>query len=68
MGTGRGVRRYLRLAEQRAIFAALVAEQDRGASVADSRQEIAARYGITVARVREIEEVGIMDDWPPFDE
>ncbi|QEL17714.1 hypothetical protein [Limnoglobus roseus] len=48
------------------IFAALVTAQDAGASVAESRQHVAERFGVTTERVREVEQEGIEKQWPPL--
>ena len=48
------------------IFAALVAAQDRGAAVAQSRTEVANRFGITRAQVADIEREGMDHEWPPL--
>jgi hypothetical protein len=52
--------------QRRAAFAALVAAQDEGLSVWDSRELIARRFAIDVAAVREIEDEGLDGKWPPF--
>lgn len=49
------------------IFAALVDVQDHGLPVARSRQVIAERFGIREDQVRQVEEEGLDNDWPPFD-
>jgi hypothetical protein len=51
---------------RRAVFAALVAAQDGGASVADSRAADGQRYAVTESQVRLIEREGIDKGWPPF--
>lgn len=48
------------------VFAALVAAQDQGASVATSRHLIARRYGLPVEEVAQIESEGIEQQWPPL--
>ncbi len=48
------------------IFAALVEAQDRATSVAQSRQQVAQRFGVTEAHVREIEAEGLDREWPPL--
>ena len=48
------------------IFAALVEAQDRGVSVANSRQEIAVQFGISKDAVAEIEREGMDNEWPPL--
>ncbi len=48
------------------VFLALVEAQDRGLSVAQSRREVAARFGITQARLARIEQEGLDHGWPPL--
>ncbi|QEL19267.1 hypothetical protein [Limnoglobus roseus] len=48
------------------IFASLVAAQDAGASVAESRQHVAERFGVIPERVREVEVEGVEKQWPPL--
>jgi hypothetical protein len=48
------------------VFAALVAAQDQGASVATSRHLIARRFAIGVEEVEQIEREGIDQQWPPL--
>jgi hypothetical protein len=48
------------------VFAALVAAQDQGASVATSRHLIARRFAIAVEEVERIEREGIDQQWPPL--
>jgi predicted Zn-dependent protease with MMP-like domain len=50
------------------IFAALVEAQDQEMRVAESRHEIARRYGISEDDLREIERQGLDNDWPPFED
>jgi hypothetical protein len=49
------------------VFAALVAAQDQGASVATSRHLIARRFSMPVEEVEKIESEGIDQQWPPLD-
>ena len=58
--------RPLTLAERMHIFRALVEAQDRGMPVWGSWRMIAAQFGLTPARVREIERQGIAGKWPPL--
>ena len=53
-------------ARRREVFAALVAAQDDGAGVADSRAAVAARFGLTADVVARIEEEGMDQEWPPL--
>jgi hypothetical protein len=48
------------------IFAALVGAQDRGVPVAQSRREVADRFGVTPDQVAEIERDGMDNEWPPL--
>jgi len=54
-------------AERKAIFLALVEEQDGAANVLQSRKTIAERFSITERRVRRIEQEGLDAGWPPLD-
>lgn len=47
-------------------FRALVAAQDRGASVAASRREVAELFDLTEDEVRAIEQDGVDKTWPPL--
>lgn len=47
-------------------FLALVTAQDAEMSVAQSRKEIAQRFGITEAEVVRIEREGLDNNWPPL--
>jgi hypothetical protein len=47
-------------------FRDLVEAQDRGLSVPDSRRVVAARYELTEAEVRAVEEEGVKKEWPPL--
>lgn len=59
----------LTLAQRREIFHALVSTQDLGLmSVTESRQHVAKQFDITEAQVREIEEEGLENEWPPLNE
>jgi hypothetical protein len=51
---------------RREIFRALVDAQDQGVSVAESRQVVARRFGITERQLREIEREGLNATWPPL--
>jgi DNA-directed RNA polymerase specialized sigma subunit len=48
------------------VFLALVTAQDAEMSVAQSRKEIAQRFGITEAEVVRIEREGLDNNWPPL--
>jgi hypothetical protein len=53
---------------RREIFSALVDAQDQEMPVAESRCEIARRFGVTDEELREIEREGLENDWPPFED
>src|SRR5579883_3664108 len=48
------------------VFLALVTAQDGEMPVAQSRKEIAQRFGITEAEVLRIEREGLDNNWPPL--
>ena len=48
------------------IFLALVATQDNGASVAESRQIVAKTFAVSEEQVRQIEQEGLDEQWPPL--
>jgi hypothetical protein len=48
------------------VFLALVTAQDADMPVAQSRKEIAQRFGITEAEVVRIEREGLDKNWPPL--
>jgi hypothetical protein len=48
------------------VFLALVTAQDGDMPVAQSRKEIAQRFGITEAKVVRIEREGLDNNWPPL--
>jgi hypothetical protein len=52
--------------QRREIFAALVAAQDNGAAVAQSRADVAAQFGVTPEGVARIEREGMDNEWPPL--
>jgi hypothetical protein len=52
--------------QRREVFAALVAAQDGGRSVAESRREVAARFELSVQQLSLIESEGMDNDWPPL--
>ena len=53
---------------RRAVFAALVAAQDRARSAHEAKQEVLARFGVTWAILERIEQEGLDKQWPPLDE
>ncbi len=48
------------------MFLALVEAQDQGASPAASRRLVAARFGASEDQVRQIEQEGVDNEWPPL--
>ncbi len=48
------------------VFLALVTAQDADMPVAQSRKEIAQRFGLTEAEVVRIEREGLDNNWPPL--
>ena len=53
-------------AARKAIFAALVALQDRQVPVAKSRQKVAESFGVSYQLVAEVEREGLDKEWPPL--
>ncbi len=51
---------------RREIFRALVEAKDRAVPVAESRAEVARRYGVSESQVRSIEREGLDQTWPPL--
>ena len=52
--------------KRKEIFLALVEAQDHEMSVAQSRQLIVERFGVTDAQIRDIEREGLDNQWPPL--
>ena len=50
---------------RREIFLALVEAQDHEMTVSQSREAVAARFGVSEAQVRKIEREGLDNNWPP---
>jgi hypothetical protein len=48
------------------IFQELVEAQDTGMSVAASRSELAKRYSVSEEAIKEIEQEGLANQWPPL--
>jgi hypothetical protein len=48
------------------IFQALVYAQDHEMTVPQSRQAVAARFGVTQIQVQQIEREGLDNNWPPL--
>jgi hypothetical protein len=51
---------------RREIFLALVEAQDHEMTVSQSREAVAARFGVSEAQVRKIEREGLDNNWPPL--
>jgi hypothetical protein len=62
----RGTDPWLSERRRKEIFHLLVLAQDVRMSVAESREMVAARYGLTLDRVRSIEREGLERGWPPL--
>lgn len=52
--------------QRKDIFFALVEAQDREMTVAQSRKEVAERFGVNESQVRTIEREGLDKRWPPL--
>jgi hypothetical protein len=59
--------RALSQAERMELFRALVEAQDGNMTVAQSRQAVAARFGVSEQLVREVEQEGLDGCWPPLE-
>ncbi len=51
---------------RREIFLALVDAQDHDMGVAQSRQWVAERFGVSESQVLQIEREGLDREWPPL--
>jgi hypothetical protein len=58
----------LSIDERKAVFLALVQEQDKGGDPAQARRDVARRFGVREAVVRAIEGEGLDAGWPPLDD
>jgi hypothetical protein len=55
--------------QRQEVFRALVTTQDLGLmSVGESRQHIEKQFEITEAQLKQIEEEGLENEWPPLNE
>jgi len=54
--------------QKQEIFHALVTTQDVVSNVPRSRQLVSERFDITDKQLREIEDEGIENEWPPLSE
>jgi hypothetical protein len=53
-------------ARRKEIFQALVDAQDQEMSVPQSRKYIAERFGVSESQIRQIEQEGLDQQWPPL--
>lgn len=51
---------------RRELFLALVAAQDGGLGVRDSREAVARQFEVDAETVAEVEDEGLDKGWPPF--
>ena len=59
----------LSLQQRQEVFHALVTTQDLGLmSVGESRQHIEKQFEITDAQLKQIEDEGLENEWPPLNE
>ena len=59
----------LTLQQRQAIFHQLVSTQDLGVmTVAESRQHVSKQFDISDAQLRQIEEEGLDNEWPPLNQ
>jgi hypothetical protein len=58
----------LTLQQKQEIFHVLVTTQDVVTNVPKSRQMVTERFDITEKQLREIEDEGIDNEWPPLSE
>ena len=57
----------LTLQQRREIFSALVTAQDQGTlTVPESRKQIIDQFEISDPQLRQIEEEGLENEWPPL--
>ena len=52
--------------KRKEIFRMLVDLQDRGETVEDSHQQVAAHFGIILIELERIEREGLDKHWPPL--
>ncbi len=52
------------VARRREMFTRLVQLQDAGVGVDESRQQVAAEFGVRLIVVHSAEEMGLAEDWP----
>jgi hypothetical protein len=61
-----GSEKVLSEERRREIFSALVEAQDQEITVAQSREEVAMRFGLSQSQLRQIEREGLDNKWPPL--
>ena len=61
-----GVNQHLSVTQRKEIFLALVDAQDEGFSVPQSRKAIVERFAVTERQLRQIEQEGLDNGWPPL--
>jgi hypothetical protein len=61
-----GREKSLSLERKKEIFAALVEAQDGNMTVAQSRQAMAKKFGISESEIKRIEQEGLDGQWPPL--
>jgi len=52
--------------QRKEVFLALVDAQDHDMGVQQSRQHVAARFGLSELQVRHVEREGLDNSWPPL--
>ena len=52
--------------QRKEVFLALVDARDHDMGVENSRQHVAARYGVSEKQVRHLEREGLDNGWPPL--
>jgi hypothetical protein len=52
--------------QRQVIFRAIVEAQDAGMSVAASRKDAAERFSVSEEKIKEIEQEGLANQWPPL--
>ena len=60
--------KQLSVNDRRAIFFDLVTTQDELPDVAESRRRVAEKFEISESQLRDIEDEGIDQQWPPLEE
>jgi hypothetical protein len=58
----------LTVQQRKSIFHTLVATQDEGLNVPESKKQVASQYHISKEQLDLIEKEGVDKDWPPLGE